>query len=114
MPYINTASNVEITKEQEMAIKTKLGEAIELIPGKSENWLMCGFESEKPLYFRGKGDENIAFIEVKIFGKSTKEAYNKLTKKITEIVSEELVISPDKIYVKYEEVSVWGYNGNNF
>ena len=56
----------------------------------------------------------LAFIEVKIFGKSTSDAYSALTKKITEIVCEELSIASDKIYVKYEEVSVWGWNGVNF
>lgn len=114
MPYISTKTNVAITKEKEVILKEKLGKAIELIPGKSESWLMCSFEGEQSLYFKGDGSSNIAFIEVKIFGKSTKEAYAALTKKITEIVSEELAISPDRIYVKYEEVAVWGWNGTNF
>lgn len=114
MPYISTKTNVVISKEKEIAIKEKLGTAIELIPGKSENWLMCEFEGDQTLYFKGDGSSNIAFIEVKIFGKSTKEAYAALTKKVTEIVSEELDIASDKIYVKYEEVSVWGWNGVNF
>lgn len=114
MPYISTKTNVTITKEKEILLKEKLGKAIELIPGKSENWLMCAFEGEQTLYFKGDASNNLAFIEVKLFGKATKEAYAALTKKITEIVSEELLILPDKIYVKYEEVSVWGWNGTNF
>lgn len=114
MPYISTKTNATITKEKEVVIKEKLGKAIELISGKSESWLMCSFEGEQSFYFKGDGSSNIAMIEVKIFGKSTKEAYAALTKKITEIVSEELLISPDKIYVKYEEVTVWGWNGTNF
>lgn len=114
MPYISTKTNVTISKEKETIIKEKLGKAIELIPGKSESWLMCSFDGEQSLYFKGDGSSNIAFIEVKIFGKSTKEAYAALTEKITEIVSEELSISSDQIYVKYEEVSVWGWNGVNF
>lgn len=114
MPYISTKTNVVISKEKERILKEKLGKAIELIPGKSENWLMLAFEGEKALYFKGDDSNNIAFVEVKLFGKSTKEAYAALTKEITEIVSEELSISPDKIYVKYEEVSIWGWNGANF
>ncbi|WP_099468402.1 phenylpyruvate tautomerase MIF-related protein [Konateibacter massiliensis] len=114
MPYISTKTNTKISKEKEIAIKEKLGKAIELIPGKSENWLMCSFEGEQSLYFTGEGNVLIAWIEVKIFGKSTKEAYSALTQKITEIISGELGISPDKIYVKYEEVDIWGWNGANF
>ncbi|MFA9378046.1 MAG: phenylpyruvate tautomerase MIF-related protein [Lachnotalea sp.] len=114
MPYISTKTNVAISKEKEILIKEKFGQAIELIPGKSENWLMCVFEPEQSLYFKGKDDSNIAFIEVKIFGKASKDAYAALTKKITEIMGEDLNIASDKIYIKYEEVSVWGWNGNNF
>ncbi|PXV85671.1 macrophage migration inhibitory factor (MIF) [Lachnotalea glycerini] len=114
MPYISTKTNVEISKEKEIAMKERFGRAIELIPGKSENWLMCAFDGGQSMYFRGDGSNNIAFIEVKIFGKSTKEAYQALTKKITEIISEELLVSTDKIYVKYEEVSIWGWDGSNF
>jgi phenylpyruvate tautomerase PptA (4-oxalocrotonate tautomerase family) len=114
MPYISTKTNVEISKEKEVTIKEKLGKAIALIPGKSENWLMCAFEDQVSMFFKGDGDCNIAFIEVKIFGKSTSDAYLALTKKITEIISEELSVEADKIYVKYEEVSVWGWNGMNF
>ncbi len=114
MPFISTKTTVIINPEKRDAIKTKLGKAIELIPGKSESWLMLSFEDNCPMYFKGDKDKPLAFLEVKIFGKSTADAYNKLTKEITEIISEELGISPDCIFVKYEEVSTWGWNGSNF
>jgi phenylpyruvate tautomerase PptA (4-oxalocrotonate tautomerase family) len=114
MPYISTKTNIEITKEKETTIKEKLGKAIELIPGKSERWLMLSFEDNASLYFQGKSDGGIAFVEVKLFGSASSSAYDKLTAAITDILKEELGLSPDKVYVKYEEVSNWGYNGNNF
>ena len=113
MPYISTKTNVTISKEKEIAIKTKLGKAIELIPGKSESWLMVAFEDEVSLYFQGKSDKPIAFVEVKLFGSASQESYSKLTKEITDIITEELKISPDQTYVKYEEISCWGWNGGN-
>ena len=36
MPFINTNTNVEISKEKELALKSKLGKAIEIL-GKSES-----------------------------------------------------------------------------
>ena len=39
MPFININTNVSVSKAQETAVKTRLGKAIELIPGKSESWL---------------------------------------------------------------------------
>lgn len=112
MPFINTKTNVPVSKEKENAIKTKLGQAISLIPGKSESWLMVGFEPECSLYFRGSDSDKIAFVEVKIYGKAARSACDKLTAAITNILGEELGIQ--QVYIKYEEVAVWGFNGSNF
>lgn len=114
MPYINTKTNVTVTPVKADAIKKKLGKAIELIPGKSESWLMVSFDGNSSMYFKGSNEKPLAFVEVQIFGKASAEAFRKLTAAITDIIHEELCISPDCIYVKYEEVSVWGWNGNNF
>lgn len=114
MPYINTKLNIELPKDKEISIKEKLGKAIALIPGKSENWLMLGFEDQGRMYFRGDGAQPMAFVEVKGYGKSSKDAYNKLTAEITQILNSELSIATDHIYVKYEECEYWGWNGNNF
>jgi len=114
MPCIEAKVNIKITKEKEEAIKSRLGKAIEIIPGKSENWLMISFEDECNLYFKGTNEPGIAFIEVKIFGKASSSAYDNLTAAITDIFHEELGISPLKIYIKYEEASQWGWNGSNF
>lgn len=114
MPFINSKISVKITKEQEERIKSKLGKAISIIPGKSENWLMVGFEDDYKLYFKGEKFEKIAFVEVKIFGHASSEVFGKLTREICSIYEEVLEIPQDKIYVKYEEVSQWGWNGNNF
>lgn len=53
MPFINSKISTSLTEAQESEIKTRLGQAIQTIPGKSENWLMVGFEPDYKLYFRG-------------------------------------------------------------
>lgn len=112
MPFINTKTNVPVSKEKEIAVKNRLGQAISLLPGKSENWLMVGFEPETSLYFRGNGDQNIAFVEVSVYGSASKAACDKLTAAITDILREELDI--EQVYIKYGEVEIWGFNGSNF
>lgn len=114
MPYISTKTTVKLSNEKCEAIKARLGKAIELIPGKSENWLMLSFEGDSVMYFKGKNDRPLAFVEVKLFGKASGNAYDRLTKEITDILGDELNIQPDCIYVKYEEASTWGWNGSNF
>ena len=113
MPNISTKVNVELSKEKEIAIKSKLGKAIELLSGKSEAWLMCSFEDNCRLYFQGK-DSTAAFIEVQVFGKINPAQAEALTAEICNIFESELSIPQSRTYVKYEEVSIWGWNGGNF
>ena len=114
MPFINSKISVRITQDQEKELKEKLGQAIAIIPGKSESWLMTGFEDGYHLYFRGDNSEPMAFIEVMVFGGANKEAFNKLTAEITKIFGDVLSISPDHIYIKYTPAQDWGWNGSNF
>ena len=114
MPFIDSKVSVKITEEQEKELKTRLGQAISLIPGKSENWLMTGFEDNYHLYFRGDNSEPIAYIEVRLFGGPNKAAFQKMTEEITKIYGDVLGIAPDHMYIKYSATPDWGWNGGNF
>lgn len=114
MPYIRTTVSNELTDEKREAIKTKLGQAIALIPGKSESWLMLSFEDNMKMYFRGDESEDYAYLEVSLFGSASDAAYDRLTAALSEIINEELGIGRENIYIKYEEAEHWGWNGNNF
>lgn len=113
MPFINSKVTVKLSEDKKETIKTKLGEAISLIPGKSESWLMVGFEDSYDLYFQGNKDGESAFVEVSIYGGATPAAMNSLTGAICEILESELSIPKNRIYVKYQEIPNWGWNGSN-
>lgn len=113
MPFINSRVSVKMTEEQKESIKSRFGEAIATL-GKSEAWLMVGFEDNYCLYFKGQKSPKLAMVEVALFGKASSVAYNKFTAQVCEILGDVLEIPSDKIYVKYEEVSNWGWNGGNF
>ncbi len=113
MPFINTKYSGDITSEQENSIKSALGEAVSII-GKSENWLMTGFEPNCSLYFKGEKFEKTAFVEVSLFGSASRSAYEQLTAAICKILGENLGVPEDKIYVKYSPTDNWGWNGGNF
>ncbi|MBQ9605643.1 MAG: hypothetical protein IJV16_00500 [Lachnospiraceae bacterium] len=114
MPFIDSKVSVKVSKEQETEIKSRLGQAISLIPGKSESWLMVGIQDEYHLYFRGEDSEPMAFIEVRIFGGSNRDAFEKMTAEITKIFGEVLGIAADHMYIKYSATTDWGWNGSNF
>ncbi|MBR1864426.1 MAG: hypothetical protein IJ806_10105 [Ruminococcus sp.] len=113
MPFINIKTNTAVPADKEEAIKSALGQAITAIPGKSESWLMVGIEPEYTLYFKGTKDP-AAMVEVSIYGSADPAAYTKLTGKISDILGDQLSISPSRIYVKYDETLNWGWNGANF
>ena len=112
MPYIETTTSVAISGKREAAIKERMGKAIELIPGKTESWLMLSFRDNVSMYFKGDY-EPCAIMQVKLFGTADEEAYANLTETLTDIIREELDIDPDRIYVAYEEINTWGWNGGN-
>lgn len=114
MPYIRTTVSKPLSAENKENLKSKLGEAIALIPGKSEAWLMLAFEDNIDMYFKGKCDEEYAYLEVSLFGSTSDAAYDRLTCALSEIVNEELGIDRTNIYIKYEEAEHWGWNGSNF
>ena len=113
MPFINLKTNVNIDLKLENLLKTSLGELIKIIPGKSENWLMIDFEGSRTMYFKGSNDR-CAMIEVKIYGEAPASAKEKFTEEVTTLVSKQLLIPKDRIYVSYFETFSWGFAGNNF
>ncbi len=114
MPYIRTTTSKTISEDSEQRLKEQLGQAIALIPGKSEAWLMLSFHDNADMYFKGDGNGDYAFVEVALFGSAPDAAYDRLTGAICDIISSELKIGISNIYVKYEESEHWGWNGRNF
>lgn len=114
MPFIETKTNVSVSADQEKALKERLGQAIALIPGKSESWLMLAIEGDVHMYFRGDDSLPTAFVEVKIFGGNNPDAFRRMTAELTDIYRDILGISPDHMYIRYFGSADWGWNGNNF
>ena len=114
MPYIDAKTNVKITNEQKETLIKEFGKAIEKIPGKSEEWLMVNVEDAHTLAFRGDSSSPCAMIEIAIFGKASNEAYDALTECVCALTQRILGVPSDRTYVKYTEISHWGYDGFNF
>ncbi len=113
MPYIETKTSIKATDEQKLKLKEKLGEAIALIPGKSEAWLMTRLEDCCTMSFKGDMTEACAIVEIDIFGAADKDSYDALTSAVCDIVNEVLGVKRDRIYIKYRECDIWGFDGYN-
>ena len=55
MPFIETKTTVKLTNQMEEKLKEAYGKDIEIIPGKSENWLMLNFVGGCHMAFRARG-----------------------------------------------------------
>ena len=114
MPYMKTLFSGAITPAQEETLKKDLGEANTLLPGKTEDWLMLSFEDNCRLWFKGDQSAPTALVEVAVFGHGASKDYEALTARITEVMEKTLSVPPSRTYVKYEETTLWGWNGTNF
>lgn len=113
MPFINTKVTTEITREKEEILKAKMGRAMSIV-GKPESYVMLSFEDNCRMWFSSTNNRDCAFIDVSLLHGASRAAYEKLTEELCNIVSEELNIDGDRIYVKYEETENWGHNGYMF
>lgn len=113
MPYIHVQTNLPVTPDQADALKTRLGQDIASIPGKSEAWLMVNVSGGQTMYFKGSA-EPCAMADISVFGHAPAEAFEKLTQAVTASLQAELGLSPARVYAKYSEVENWGWNGGNF
>ena len=116
MPVIKTYASTPIPEDARTALKTAYGSAIEAIPGKSEQWLMCLFDECAPIYFAGDDTQPSALIEVGVFARSEvpAAAWDALTAKVTQSVAQTLGIDPSRIYVSCSSTPNFGWNGSTF
>ena len=111
MPFIKSKVRCGISEHQEKELKTRMGKAIELVPGKTEEYLLLEFEGNSRLWLRGSNEEPVAYIEAAIFGNEPHYGYDALTAEITKASNEVLGIARDRIYIKYEDITAWGVSG---
>ena len=113
MPFIDSKVTVKMTDQQKEKIKTELGRLIGTLD-KSETYLMVGIEDTYDLWLAGKKLEKGAYVAVSLYGDAPKSSYDKLTGQICRLLSDQLGIPGDAVYVTYHPVRDWGWNGSNF
>jgi hypothetical protein len=113
MPFIDSKVTVSLTDDKKEQIKARFGQAVSLL-NKTETYLMVGFDDNYSLYMGGKKLDKGAYVSVSLFGSASSDAYEKMTGEICKILSEELDIPGNAVYVTYHGIKDWGWNGSNF
>ena len=66
------------------------------------------------MWFRGYNSFPIAMVQVQLFGSAEAAITEQMTAEICRILSEELSVQPDHIYINYSFSETWGWNNENF
>ncbi len=114
MPFIHVKVSEKVTDSQIETVKTELGKAITLLPGKSEGYLMVHIEDGCHLYFKGNQAAPTAMCEVSVFGSAPRNACEALTAEICRILESEISVPQNRTYVKFSFIDTWGYDGYLF
>ena len=94
-PLVHVNTNCAVSADTERALKSKIADAI------------------AHLWFGGS-DAPAAFAEVRLFGRASDADYDRVTAALTDALADQLHVAPDRVYIPYQEVSHWGWNGGNF
>ena len=109
MPYISFKTNHKLTLRQENTIKSKSGELISLIPGKTEKALMIHMEDDQIMYFKAE-ETPCMMIEINLYKSAEFDDKKKLTEAMIQMIHETTKIEADNIYVIFHEFDHWGLN----
>ena len=113
MPFIDSKFTLSLSQDKKDKIKSELGKAISIL-NKPESYLMVGIQDNYELYFGGNKLEKGAFVDVSMLGNASSELCDKMTGEICRIFEKELNIPGNGVYITYQPIKHWGYNGKNF
>lgn len=114
MPYIDLKTTKQLDSALKNQLKAEFGKAIECFPGKTERWLMVNIEDGASMWFAGDNSSDCSMLQVSLLGKGSDAAFDSMSEKLCGIMKNVLSISADRVYIKYGEVTHWGWNGGNF
>ena len=110
MPYIAINTSQKLSDAQKEKIKAELGRLIAIIPTKIEAYLMVDFSDARTFYKAGQKVEG-AFIDLRLFRKSEFEPKKKFTEETLKMLSSELGIKKENMYLTIMEFDDWGSDG---
>jgi phenylpyruvate tautomerase PptA (4-oxalocrotonate tautomerase family) len=110
MPYISVITAQRLSSTQKETIKSELGRLITIIPAKTEATLLIDFSEGHSMYKAG-AEVPAAFIDVRLWTKAELEPKKQFTKETFELLTRELGLKPEHIYLTITEFENWGSGG---
>lgn len=113
MPFIDCKFSKQLTAEEKQNVKSGLGKLVSILH-KPESYLMVGIDDNYDLYFAGKKLSSGAYISISLFGNPAPADCEKMTSAVCGLLKDELGIDGASVYITYQGIENWGYDGSNF
>lgn len=111
MPYVQIVTSKKMDSKQKEQVKAQLGKSIDVIPGKSEEVLMIGFNDGTDMYFQGAHKDNTAFVEVNLHGDAEEEQKSILINDICRIMDDAIGVPKEDLFISIPTYKYWGFQG---
>lgn len=114
MPYLLIRTNKPLGQEEKQNLLAKGSTLIANALGKSERYVMTSLECDAPMLF-GASDAPCAYLELKSIGLPSDNTAA-LSLSLCGLISEELGIPTDRIYIEFADAPrhMWGWNNSTF
>ena len=114
MPFLTVRTNVEVDYERARRVKSGLGEAIALLPGKSEMSLLVEIRDRARLWLRGDANPAIVCLDAAVFGNEDHAGRRAFVAAATRLLCAELGAAPENVFVNFSDIPAWGVAGMTF
>lgn len=104
MPFINIRTNVKIDNKQEM--QKKLGEIVQIIPGKTPVRTMIQIEDAKEMFFNSN-DDPCAMVQTLVNVPTDMSKTKEYCDALMDLLSKEYGIPETRIFTAVNEVKDW-------
>ena len=111
MPFISVNVTKALDEEQRNRLKTALGQAVSMLPGKEEATLMVDISDNHTIYLGGVQQAAGAYVDVKIYGAAGFAAKQRFTEAALQAVSGVCGIPTDHLYLTFSQMETWGAKG---
>jgi len=110
MPYVHMSIAKKLSDEQKEAIKSSVGQLIEILPGKAEKVLMIRLDDDLQMYFRGI-PENCAYVNLCLYMMSSDEKKGEFGRAFVTSLSTIAGIDITNIFLSFSEYGNWFSGG---
>ena len=114
MPLLKLETTVALSESKQDVLLAGLSKLVVEGIGKPEQYVMVTIQ-QSPMQMSGKpGDA--AFADIRSIGGLSGDVPKRLSRKVCELLKEQLGISSDRVYINFTDVKAanWGWNGSTF